>query len=58
MAPSGCGKSSLLRAMKGIEDFRIPVQSLSLPKQTVFIPQRPYMPLGTLRQCLSYPLRQ
>jgi len=57
MAPSGCGKSSLLRAIKGIEDFRIPVQSLCVPKQTVFIPQRPYMPLGTLRQCLSYPLR-
>ncbi len=53
--PSGCGKSSLLRAIVGLWDsgdgkiLRPPLD------QMLFLPQRPYMVLGTLRDQLLYP---
>lgn len=53
--PSGCGKSSLLRAIVGLWDagsgkiIRPPLE------QMLFLPQRPYMVLGTLRDQLLYP---
>ncbi len=52
---SGAGKSSLLRAIAGLWDTgtgRIIRPDLA---QMLFLPQRPYMVLGTLRDQLLYP---
>jgi vitamin B12/bleomycin/antimicrobial peptide transport system ATP-binding/permease protein len=53
MAPSGRGKTTLLRVLKGIYPFY--EGTFKRPEQMLFVPQRPYMPVGTLRQCVSYP---
>jgi putative ATP-binding cassette transporter len=60
--PSGCGKSTLMRVLAGIWPFvdspnphALPV---ALPEGSVFLPQRPYLPVGTLRQALTYPHSQ
>lgn len=52
---SGCGKSSLLRAIAGLWNagsgriIRPPLEEM------LFLPQRPYMIMGTLREQLLYP---
>jgi putative ATP-binding cassette transporter len=51
--PSGSGKSSLFRAISGIWPHAL--GRVSLPKNTMFIPQRPYFPDGRLRDALAYP---
>ncbi len=51
---SGSGKSTLFRALAGIW----PYGSGSVerpPGRYLFLPQRPYIPLGTLRHALTYP---
>jgi putative ATP-binding cassette transporter len=53
--PSGSGKTIFLRALAGIWPFgrgRIEVPARA---RTLFLPQRPYLPLGSLRGVLSYP---
>jgi putative ATP-binding cassette transporter len=51
---SGSGKSTLFRAIAGIWPFG--TGSVQMPAASVlFLPQRPYIPLGTLRQVISYP---
>ena len=51
--PSGSGKSTLFRAFAGIWPFaRGHVQ---VPDDAVFMPQRPYVPDGKLRDALTYP---
>lgn len=55
MGPSGCGKSSLLRAIAGLWNSGKGVIVRPEPGQILFLPQRPYMVLGTLRDQLLYP---
>ena len=52
---SGSGKSTLLRAIAGIWPFVN--GKISMPEQNalMFIPQKPYLPLGSLREALLYP---
>jgi putative ATP-binding cassette transporter len=53
--PSGSGKSTLFRAIAGIWPFGS--GSISLPQnaRVLFLPQRPYLPLGTLKRAVCYP---
>src|SRR6202048_2574584 len=53
--PTGAGKSTLLRAIAGIWPFGR--GEIRLGKgRILFVPQRPYLPLGTLAGALLYPL--
>ena len=52
---SGAGKSSLLRAIAGLWDSGRGQVVRPPLKQVLFLPQRPYMVLGTLRDQLLYP---
>jgi putative ATP-binding cassette transporter len=51
---SGSGKSTLFRAMAGIWPFGSG-QVLRPKGSVLFLPQRPYLPLGTLRHAIAYP---
>ena len=55
MGPSGCGKSSLLRAIAGL--WQSGTGTIHRPdiQDLLFLPQKPYMVLGTLRQQMLYP---
>jgi vitamin B12/bleomycin/antimicrobial peptide transport system ATP-binding/permease protein len=53
--PSGCGKSSLLRSIVGLWDAGSGTILRPPLDQMLFLPQRPYMVLGTLRDQLLYP---
>lgn len=52
---SGSGKSTLLRATSGIWPFVDGKIFLPSRDKLMFIPQKPYLPLGTLRAALNYP---
>lgn len=52
---SGSGKSTLLRAISGIWPFVGGRIKLPDAKTLMFIPQKPYLPLGSLRDALNYP---
>ncbi|MBO4296409.1 MAG: ABC transporter ATP-binding protein/permease [Desulfovibrio sp.] len=53
--PSGCGKSTFLRTVSGIWPFGSGKVCKAPEERTLFLPQRPYLPLGTLRGALCYP---
>ncbi|MBG1240950.1 ABC transporter ATP-binding protein/permease [Nostoc sp. NZL] len=55
MGDSGCGKSSLLRALAGLWNSGTGVIVRPELEEMLFLPQRPYMILGTLREQLIYP---
>ncbi len=50
---SGTGKSTLFRAIAGIWPFGH--GRVQVPPNSFFLPQRPYIPLGTLRHIITYP---
>ena len=52
---SGTGKSTLLRAIGGLWPWGTGTIYLPPREQMMFLPQKPYMPLGTLRQAVTYP---
>ncbi len=52
--PSGIGKSTLLKALSGIWPYCN--GKLAVPQgKIVFSPQKAYLPLGSLAECVSYP---
>lgn len=53
--PSGCGKSTLLRAIAGIWMHGHGCIRLQQDSKVLFIPQRSYIPIGTLKCALCYP---
>ena len=54
VGPSGAGKSTLFRAIAGIWPFG--AGRIAEPKASVMLlPQRPYIPLGALRNAIAYP---
>ncbi|KAK9809945.1 hypothetical protein WJX72_002230 [[Myrmecia] bisecta] len=55
VGPSGCGKSSLLRAIAGLWTDGSGIINCPMPVDMFFLPQKPFMPLGNLRQQLLFP---
>jgi putative ATP-binding cassette transporter len=55
--PSGAGKSTLFRAIAGIWPFGSGRVHMPKGVAKLFLPQKPYLPLGTLRDVVSYPVR-
>jgi putative ATP-binding cassette transporter len=53
--PTGTGKSSALRAMAGLWNLGHGTVRTPAEERTVYLPQRPYMVLGSLRHQLLYP---
>ena len=53
---SGSGKSTLFRAIAGIWPFGRGSVQVPEGARVLFLPQRPYLPLGTLRRAVCYPL--
>jgi len=54
--PSGSGKSTLFRAIAGIWPFGRGRIVKPRDFNALFLPQRPYFPLGTLREAVLYPM--
>jgi putative ATP-binding cassette transporter len=55
--PSGAGKTTLLRAIAGIWPFGRGRIDVPAHAHTLFVPQWPYLPIGSLRTQVSYPSR-
>lgn len=53
--PSGAGKTTLLRAMAGLWPFATGQAVRPQGHDVLFLSQKPYLPLGTLRAALCYP---
>jgi len=53
---SGSGKSTLVRVIAGIWPFGRGEIQLPQDGRVLFLPQRPYLPIGALRDVVSYPM--
>jgi len=53
---SGSGKSTLFRAVAGIWPFGRGEVRGPRKRHVLFLPQKPYLPIGTLREAVSYPM--
>jgi putative ATP-binding cassette transporter len=52
---SGSGKSTLFRALAGIWPFGAGQVRVPAGARVLFLPQKPYIPIGTLRDAVKYP---
>lgn len=52
---TGAGKSTLFRAVAGLWPWGSGTILTPAPETMAFLPQRPYLPLGTLRNAVVYP---
>lgn len=52
---SGSGKSTLFRALAGIWPFGKGQVHVPAGARVLFLPQKPYIPIGTLRDAVKYP---
>ncbi len=53
--PSGSGKSTLFRALSGLWPFGHGQVTVPAGAKIMLLPQKPYLPIGTLRTAVSYP---
>jgi vitamin B12/bleomycin/antimicrobial peptide transport system ATP-binding/permease protein len=53
--PSGTGKSTLFRAIGGIWPFGSGTVTVSDGAKVMVLPQRPYLPIGSLAAAVAYP---
>jgi putative ATP-binding cassette transporter len=55
LGASGSGKSTLFRALAGIWPFGRGHVNIPAGARVLFLPQKPYIPIGTLRDAVKYP---
>lgn len=53
--PTGVGKSTFLRAISGIWPYGDGIIKIPSNAKMLFLSQKPYLPLGTLRDAILYP---
>ena len=53
--PSGAGKSTFFRALAGIWPYWKGRLRLPPGARLLFLPQKPYLPIGTLKRAVTYP---
>jgi putative ATP-binding cassette transporter len=53
--PSGAGKSTLFRALAGIWPYWKGRVRVPKGARLLFLPQKPYLPIGTLKRAVTYP---
>ncbi len=53
--PSGSGKSTIFRVLAGIWPFGTTRVRVPDGARLMFLPQKPYIPIGTLRDAVAYP---
>ncbi len=53
--PSGSGKTTLFRLLAGLWPYAEGRISLPAGARVLFLPQKPYLPIGSLRDVLTYP---
>lgn len=53
--PSGAGKSTLFRTMAGIWPYWKGRVVMPKDARLLFLPQKPYLPIGSLKRAVSYP---
>lgn len=55
--PSGSGKTTLFRVLAGLWPFGRGRIAIPQDARVLFLPQKPYLPIGTLKDTLCYPDR-
>lgn len=53
--PAGCGKSTLFRAIGGLWPYAAGTLALPAEGRSLFLPQKPYLPIASLAATVAYP---